>query len=238
MRSFWGNTFFYALGVLVVGITFGGRAVAAEPKNDSKITVDFSLRQVQFFGIYAPYQGGKKGGLDAEILARRNGIMNLSTRLKGSCGSAESAQTSNPGWQGSVKSQGSEIYSNGVLKISLVAPLREVFKDIARKPATLRTKEGNPIALRFPRLTLASFKCGLLSVNVAGKTVNLNPLSSSSESGAKVVNLELDGSALRPTSAADVALLENSNLFGAPESNSDATEVPAAPSNSAPATAN
>lgn len=238
MRAIVKKTFLFAFALAAVGFVFDTNALAAEPQNDTKITFDLSSRQVQFFGIYSPDQGGKKAGLDAEIAARRNGIMNLSARLKGSCGGAEATQSTGPSWQGSVKSQGSEIFSNGVLKISLVAPMREVFKDVARTPSTLKTKDGSPIALRFPRLTLANFKCGLLSINIAGKSVSVNPLSSSSDSGAKVVNLEFDGSALRPSSAADVSLLENSNLFGATGSNSNATEAPTAPTNYAPATAN
>jgi hypothetical protein len=238
MSALKNKTFSFALSLAASWLAFGGVATAAETKSDNKITIDFSSRQVQFFGIYSPELSGKRAGLDAEIAARRNGIMNLNARLKSSCGNTEASASSGPDWQGSVKSQGSEIYSNGVLKISLVAPMREVFKDVARKPSTLKTKEGKPIALRFPKLTLANFKCGLLNVNVAGKTVALNPLSSSSESGAKVVNLEFDGNALRPASAAEVALIETSNLFAASDSNSNATEMQDAPTNSAPATAN
>lgn len=214
---------------------------ASDAKNDTRITLDFALRQVQFFGVYAPESGNKRGGLDAEIVARRNGISYLNSKLQGSCGKSVSAAdqtTSSPSWQATVKSQGSEIFSNGVLKISLVAPIREIFKDVERKPSVLKTKEGAPIALRLPRLALANLKCGLVNLSVAGKTLAINPLSGSTETGAKVVRLEMASGVLQPATAADASLLEGSNLFASAEpanvdasTNTQETQVSPAPAN-------
>lgn len=190
---------------------------AQESKKETKITLDYASRQVQFFGVYSPEGGAKRAGLEAEIVARRNGIAYLNSKLKGSCeknlSSGIEAGTSAPNWQSSVKSQGSEIFSNGVLKISLVAPMREVFKDVARKPSVLKTKEGSPISLKLPSLTLANMNCGLVNLLVGGKTFTINPLSSSSEPGAKTVKLEFSSGVLVPSSSVDSATLENSNLF-------------------------
>ena len=194
-------------------------ASAADSRNESKIILDYSLRQVLFFGVYAPENGAKRGGLEAEIVARRNGIAYLNSKLKGSCMKSgavvNESGTVTPTWQASVKSQGSEIFSNGVLKISLVAPMREVFKDVVKKPATLKTKEGTPISLKLPRLNLGDMNCGMLNVSVGGKTLAINPLSGSSEAGAKLVKLEFSSGLLTPATSADANLLENSNLFAA-----------------------
>jgi hypothetical protein len=230
---------FVAIVAAFISAFYSNNSHAEELKNDTKITFDFSLRQVQFFGIYTPENGGKRGGLEAEITARRNGIANLNSKLTSVCKSGATEQnTSLPSWQGSVKSQGSEIFSNGVLKISLVAPLREVFKNVDRKPATLKTKGGSPLALKVPRLSLANIKCGLVSVSVGGKIIDLNPLSGASESGAKVVNLELVGGNLKPASAEDASLLENSNLFASVEPAVDAPEKSKDAPVSTPANAN
>ena len=228
-----------AVAATLVGVVYSDNSFAAELKNDTQITFDFSQRQVQFFGIYTPENGGKRGGLDAEISARRNGIANLNSKLTSLCNAGSAEQNvSLPSWQGSVKSQGSEIFSNGVLKISLVAPLREVFKNVARKPATLKTKGGAPLALKVPRLSLANIKCGLVSVSVGGKIIDLNPLSGASESGAKVVSLELVGGNLKPASSEDASLLENSNLFASVEPAVDAPEKSKDAPVSTPANAN
>jgi hypothetical protein len=125
-----------------------------------------------------------------------------------------------------------------VLKISLVAPLREVFKNVARKPSTLKTKDGSPLALKVPRLSLANIKCGLVSVSVGGKMIDLNPLSGAAESGAKVVNLELVGGNLKPVSSVDASLLEASNLFASVEPAISTPEKPKDAPASTPANGN
>ncbi|MEN9809327.1 MAG: hypothetical protein RLZZ488_894 [Pseudomonadota bacterium] len=202
-------------------------ASAAEIKNETAITLDFQNRQIQFFGIYSPAKSSARAqGLEAEIVARRNGIAHLNSQLTRGCEGTQNSKpndTAVPSWQGAVKSQGSEIYANGVLKISLVAPLRDVLKSSGKKSNALKSKDGSPLALKLPRLPVTALKCGVLNVSLGGKSVNLNPLSGSTESGAKVVNLSLDGaSGLRPASSADLALLENSNLLGGGESTASA----------------
>jgi hypothetical protein len=204
--------------LLMSSVLLSSAALSAELKNDTKITFDLQGKQIQFYGVYAPGSSGSRAqGLDAEIAARRNGIIHLNTFLVSQCAGKSTDQssekTSSPAWQGVVKSQGSEIFANGVLKISLVAPMKEVFKDTVKKKALrLKTSDGVPLALRFPKVPARALKCGLVSLNIGGRTVEVNPLSVSSESGAKVVNLSVDGFQLKPSGAAELALLENSNL--------------------------
>lgn len=216
-------------------------AHAADVKNETNITIDFQNRQIQFYGIYSPGKSNARAqGLEAEIVARRNGIAHLNTYLTRSCDGATAEKTeeaaATPSWQTSVKSQGSEIYSNGVLKISLVAPLKEVLKNATKsKSSTLKTKEGTPIALRLPRLPASALKCGMLNLTLSGRTIALNPLSGSTESGAKVVNLTLDGSSsVKPAGASDLALLENSNLMSRTDTSAnDAIQQNGRPSDAA-----
>jgi len=204
-------------------------ASAAEIKNETAITLDFQNRQIQFFGIYSPAKSSARAqGLEAEIVARRNGIAHLNTQLTRGCEGAQNGKPNDaaaPSWQGSVKSQGSEIFANGVLKISLVAPLRDVLKASGKKSNALKAKDGTPLALKLPRLPATALKCGVLNVSLGGSLVTLNPMSGSTESGAKVVTLTLDGSSgLRPSGSADLALLENSNLLGGGESTPSAAD--------------
>ncbi|NBW80498.1 hypothetical protein EBR21_01975 [bacterium] len=205
-------TFFSLVGV---------SSAHAEVKNDTNITFDFQGKQIQFYGIYTPSKSSQKTqGLDAEIVARRNGIAHLISFLTNSCEAGaqsdeDSEKAASPTWQGIVKSQGSEIYSNGVLKISLVAPIKDVLKGTAKKKSqALKAKDGSPLALKLPKMPASAVKCGMVNLTLGGRTVALNPLSGSSDSGAKVVNLSLDGSsAVKPAGASDIALLEGSNLF-------------------------
>lgn len=215
--------YFAAFAITSVAFLPAAAAAATEIRNDTAITIDFQNRQIQFFGIYSPAKSSSRAqGLEAEIVARRNGIAHLTSQLTRGCGVAQNSKpndTAAPSWQGVVKSQGSEIYANGVLKISLVAPLRDVLKASGKKSTSLKTKDGSPLALKLPRLPASALKCGVLTVSLGGKTVTLNPLSGSTDSGAKVVNLALDGaSGLRPAGSADLALLENSNLLGGGDS--------------------
>jgi len=203
----------FSLTVLSAFIFLPARA------NETAISLDMAARQIKFYGVYSPDPAGKRGGLDAEIVARRNGISSLQAKLHASChkdaGGAANKTLSTPPWQGSVKSLGSEIYSNGVLKIALVAPLRDVFKEAQQKPVSLKSSSGTPLSLKLPTLTLQHVQCGLIQLAVGGKTIPLHVLSGSSDASAKPVKLALDGIRLKPASAADAELLESSNLFGA-----------------------
>ncbi|NBX17440.1 MAG: hypothetical protein EBR09_08755 [Proteobacteria bacterium] len=230
--------------LLISTVLFSASAFAADVKNDTKITFDLQSRQIQFYGVYAPAGGSSRTlGLEAEIAARRNGIAHLSSFLATQCGNKTSEQAAEkmnpPVWQAVVKSLGSEIFANGVLKIALVAPMKDVLKDSAKKKGVrLKTNDGVPLALKFPKVTGRAVKCGLVSLNIGGRTVELNPLSVSSEAGAKIVNLTVDGVQLKPAGAAELALLENSNLVksvdGAASSPSQTTPEK---SSDAPATA-
>ncbi|MEY4065671.1 MAG: hypothetical protein RIR26_1879 [Pseudomonadota bacterium] len=209
--------------------------------NDTSVSLDMGARQIKFYGVYSPDPAGKRGGLDAEIVARRNGIASLQAKLHASChkdaGGAANKTLSTPPWQGSVKSLGSEIYANGVLKIALVAPLRDVFKEAQQKPFSLKSSSGTPLSLKLPTLTLQHVQCGLFQLAVGGKTIPLHVLSGSSDASAKPVKLALDGTRLKPASAADAELLASSNLFGGSSSSDSASSQTADPAESAPAPA-
>jgi|GEM_PF-637874 len=227
------------LFVLVCSLSSVRGAAAAELKNDTKVFFDFSGKQVQFYGVYTPGKDKKRGGLEAEIAARRNGIIHLNSQILNSCGKNLDGKgddsLASPKWQGSVKSQGSEIFANGVLKISLVAPIKEVLKEnAAKKPSSLKTTDGAPLALKIPKLPVSALSCGVITINVGGRSFKINPLSGSTESGAKVVNLALDGSSsLKPAANSDTDLLERSSLVtngdadGATPNNNSSSEAPA-----------
>jgi hypothetical protein len=216
-------------------------ALAVRPAqgNETPVSLDMGARQIKFYGVYSPDPAGKRGGLDAEILARRNGIANLQAKLSASCqkdgGGEGNKPFATPPWQGSVKSLGSEIYANGVLKIALVAPLRDVFKEAQQKPLALKSGSGSPLSLKLPTLTLKNVQCGLIQLNVAGKTIPLHLLSGSTDASAKPVKLALDGTRLKPASAADAELLESSNLFGGSTSADSASAQSGDSAESAPA---
>lgn len=207
------------LGWLLISLvsSIAGQAVAA--KNETRINFDFVSRQVVFYGLFFPQAEGKTDGLSAELFARRDGIAHLTAKLQESCSDASTAQgttrpSSNAEWISSVRSQGSEIYTNGVLKISLTAPVREVFKEFPASSFALKSKSGTPLALRFPVIPLDQIRCGKLSLTVGTKKVDVNPFALSKDASAQVVRLSFEGNSLVPSKPEDLKTLEESNLFG------------------------
>jgi hypothetical protein len=199
-------------------------AFAASIQNDTPIIFNFPSKEVLFHGVFMPGQGNAKTqGLDAEIAARRNGIAHLNSFLASSCGQASVEKnegvSGTPSWQAVVKSQGSEIFSNRVLKISLVAPVRDILKNMSKTNVkTLQTKDGQQIALKLPKMPASALKCGLITLTLGSRNVALNPLASSTDSNAKVVQLIADGSAgVKPAETVDREILENSSLLSQTE---------------------
>jgi len=210
--------------------SFYGAAFA----NQTKINFDFVSRQVVFYGLYVPASENKADGLSAELYARRDGIAHLTSKLQESCSNVPASEGSvrpstNGAWISSVRSQGSEIYNNGVLKIFLTAPVREVFKEFPVSSFQLKSKSGTALALRFPVVPLEKMVCGKLSLTVGGKKVEVNPFALSKDSTAQSVKLTFQGNALIPARAEDVKTLEESNLFAAVSDLGDASKLSKTP---------
>lgn len=189
-------------------------------KNGTKVNFDFVSRQVIFYGLFTPEGDGKQDGLSAELLARRDGIAHLTSKLQDSCSELPAAAgairpSSNGGWISSVRSQGSEIYANGVLKISLMAPVREVFKEFPATSLALKSKSGAPLSIRFPIISIDKIKCGKLSLSVGARKIDVNPFLVSKDAAEKTVRVVYRGDTFVPATPEDSKLLEESNLFGA-----------------------
>lgn len=223
----------------LLALFFVSRAHAADA-NKTNVNFDFVSRQVVFYGLYVPQSEKNIDGLSAELYARRDGIAHLTSKLQESCRNTSASDTAvrpstNGGWISSVRSQGSEIYANGVLKISLTAPVREVFKEFPASSFALKTKTGSPLNLRFPLIPIERMSCGKLRVAVRGKMVEVNPFTLSKDATAQTIRLVFQGNTLTPASPDDTKILEESNLFvtasGSGESQvSKPATVPASPS--------
>lgn len=89
--------------------------------------VTYQDHNISFFGFYKPKSAEEKlSGLKAEMLARSEGKSYIAKYLKDTCGGSDKLKEN---WQSAFHSQGSEIYSNGVLKILMQAKMEDVFKD-------------------------------------------------------------------------------------------------------------
>ena len=220
---------FFVLIAVSVG-SFSSSAFA----NQTKINFDFVSRQVVFYGLYIPKDENRTDGLSAELYARLDGIAHLTAKLQESCNGVPAAQgavrpSTNAAWISSVRSQGSEIYTNGVLKISLTAPVREVFKEFPSSSFVLKSKSGTQLSLRFPVIPLDKITCGKLSVSVGGKKADVNPFSLSKDSSAQSVRLVFQGNTLVPSKVEDIKTLEESNLFASVSVSGDTSPMNKAP---------
>ena len=206
-------------GFLMVPVAF--LAQAAQQAKD--ISYDFKTRQMTILGIYTPPDGApsKKSGLDTELEARRNGLAALTEYLEKSCATAEAGVAVEDlklqsNWKTSLRSQGSEIFSNGALKITLTANLREVFKVYSNaKPKTFKTAEGTPLYFDVPKVPASAVKCGYIKFSVSPrKNIFVAPVRvSGADAAAKIINLTLaEGNVLQAASQDDLNVLQKSDI--------------------------
>jgi len=191
---------------------FSAPAALASTLDD--VTYDFVSRSLTVRGYYVPKQGDAKSGLAAELEARQNGVTALTRHLGKVCEGGTDNSHLASGWQRSLRSQGSEIYSNGVLKIILTSDLDKVFKGYSvARAKKLRTPEGEPIVFRLPALPQGSISCGSANFEFAGKKYAVSPVALPVEAGARRVNLLLGaGGVLKVSSPEDVSLLEKAKF--------------------------
>jgi hypothetical protein len=204
---------------LMVPVAFW--AEAAQQGKD--ISYDFKARQLTILGIYTPQDAAtnKKSGLDAELEARRSGLALLTEYLEKSCANAEAGVVAEdlkllPNWKAALRSQGSEIFPNGVLKIALTANLREVFKVYSNaKPKIFKTAEGDPLYFDIPKVPASAVKCGFIKFSVSPrKNIFVAPVRvGTSNASAKIIKLTLaEGNVLQAASQDDLNALLKSDL--------------------------
>jgi hypothetical protein len=179
------------------------------------VTYDFLAKQMTVHGLYVPKEGDVKTGLAAELEARQNGIAALGNHIGKVCegGTANAMLAAN--WRQSLRSQGSEIFSNGVLKIILTASLKDVYKPFgSSKVKSLKGADGGNIVFRLPTLPQSVISCGAVKADILGKTFLAAPVLVGKEDGMKKVKLLLGGGGvLKVSSPEDNALLENAKFL-------------------------
>ncbi len=157
-------------------------------------------------GFYNPTVDGEKSGLNAERIAIKNGINNLEKYFESSScdGLDKSSVDIKSGWEDSFHSQGTEIYSNGVLAVTLQAPIKQVFKSKLKK--SIKTDTGEKIFFQIVgQVPLSAIRCGTIEVNLGNnKKIRILPIDSVKETSTnkkttihlvfntKANNLELD----------------------------------------------
>ncbi len=194
----------------------------AHAKDNNKIIFDYSSMSLSSIGIYNPKLEGEKSGLKAELNARKNGIDNLVKYMNNSCdGVDKSALSLRSDWDSGFHSQGTEIFSNGVLAITLQAPLKQIFKTSSRSRKVIKTDEGEKIVFQLPPvIPLSAIRCGTIELDLGDKNkIHIIPLDSIENTtnniqiihlvfNAKNSNLELDPA----FKVKESQILENSTL--------------------------
>lgn len=143
----------------------------AQTNSDSLVYFDFKQMIISSQGVYAPNSDGKhsKNTINAEVAARANGIDNITKYLNESCYNVHSnAFGLQPKFANEFHSQGTEIYSDGALKVNLTAPYKTVFH-LDAKPA-LKTKNGELVVFSMPSIIPAkALKCGTPSLEITNQ---------------------------------------------------------------------
>lgn len=185
---------------------------------ENKISFDFSKMTISTFGVFSANQEEQNSSLKAEVNARKNAIQNIGNYFKNTCQKIEKGQLgTKPEWENFFHSQGSEIFSNGIVKVSLSAPFRDVLKTPNNaKKKTVLTDDGKKIAFSMLfTLPGSSVQCGAIILDVGNnKKVLISPSKVVSSSiGLTVVKLVYDGkSELKPATPEDATLIQNSTL--------------------------
>ncbi len=185
---------------------------------ENKVAFDFSKMSISTFGVSTTNQEEQNGSLKAEVNARKNALQNIENYFKNTCSKVEKGQLgTKPDWEKFFHSQGSEIYSNGVVKVSLSAPYRDIIKtpnNSKKKPVA--TEDGKKVAFSMLFTIPGTIvQCGAIILDVGNsKKVLITPTKVVSSSiGLTVVKLAYDGkSELKAASAEDAAILQNTTL--------------------------
>ncbi len=197
---------------------------------ENKVSFDFAKMTISIFGVFNSNQEEPKNGINAEVKARKNAITSLTTYFKNSCFNSEKGQLGTKSdWSSYFRSQGSEIYQNGVLKVTLSAPIRDILKTPTKRKTVIKTDDGKKIAFSM-LITVpgSAIQCGTVGLDLGNnKKVMIYPSDVVKEAiGLTVVKLVYDGkSDLKPATPADMAILQNSTL--AKDQNVPAGVIPA-----------
>lgn len=203
-----------------------------EKKNISFIYSNMTMNSV---GIYNPKVDGEKNGLSAELIARKNALDNLEKYFENSCdGLDKSSLNVRSDWENNFRSQGTEIYANGVLAVSLQAPMKQVFKTSSKARKNLRTDNGEKIAFQIKNpVQTSGTRCGTMELDLNPKQkMHLMPTEviASPPSYVKVIHLvynkeksmlELDPEFKK----SNMDIIENSNLADIEDLSSEITTV-------------
>ncbi|APJ04744.1 hypothetical protein [Silvanigrella aquatica] len=228
------------LAMLLLGQTFSFVAYG-QVNEENKISFDFAKMSISTYGASSPNQNDKNSGLLAEVNARKLALTNIENYFKASCQKIEKKQIgTKPGWNNYFHSQGSEIYSNGVVKVTLAAAMRDIIKPPATSPNKFvyyvdkaqneKVTEDKSDKNSPPKKKIAfsmmfslpgnSVQCGaaILDVGVSNKKVMIFPTKVvSSAIGLTVVKLVYDGkSELKGATPDDINIIKNSSLAEEP----------------------
>jgi hypothetical protein len=210
--------FFLSLSALF----FGGVAQAVSEQKIDKdyIYFDYANQNLVVYGVYKPGTEPPKRGLSAEMDARSDGFKNLQDFIDGNCKKPEGVKESNwhgtasGGWRGYIKSLGSDIFPQSVLRIHLIVDMNKVFPKLARaKLADAKTADGKRLTFKIPELPGIMTQCGAAKLDLGnGKFLSVVPLKKSAGSDTPVTLVLDNTGTLKASTPEEQKLLESSSL--------------------------
>ena len=201
----------------------------------SNLYFDYYNMTLTSNGVFNPKVEGEKTGLNAELIARKNGMDNLQKYFENTCaGLDKSSLDVKSDWENNFHSQGTEIYSDGVLAVTLKGQIKQVFKIPLKLRKAIHTDENEKIAFHFPeKIPMSAIRCGSLEINLGNnKRIHVIPLDSvdSEESHVKTIHLVFNNKTstldLDPAfKENDSDIIENSTLADVQEISSDVLPI-------------
>jgi hypothetical protein len=208
------------------------QVVFAKEKNN--LYFDYETMTLTSVGIFNPRTEGEKTGLNAELIARKNGMDNLQKYFQNTCsGFDKTTLDVKSDWENSFHSQGTEIYSDGVLAVTLKGQIKQVFKSPVKLKKVVRTNKNERIAFYLPKnIPITSIRCGTLELNLGdNKKIQIIPIDSVAEDAhvktiyftynQKINSIELDPA----FKESNDTLIQNSTLSDPKELSSEVLPV-------------
>lgn len=172
-------------------------------KNEERLTYDFKKLKVKVSGVIHVKNEKERNtnGLQAEIIARSEGIRYAKQRLNQSCENNKVGTRMRNGWNFGFRSQGIQVYADNTLVILLEAPFQKVFETLPRLSEKLKSQEDKNIIFQLPqKIPENSLVCGALPLEYHAARAFLFPARAvtqvSNDSKNRVLPLKWDSSKL------------------------------------------
>ncbi len=192
---------------------------AVATTTQSEIHFDFKHMVILSSGVYnIKNEDDKNNGLNAEVNARKNGVLAFENYIQESCKNSNKLSLKiKDNWRNSFRSQGTEIYPNKTIVILLQANYKEIFQNSKKNnPKSFVTPDGQKIVFSLPeKISSKNISCGAIPFEYKNRTLFLIPneqVTNPSDNNL-IVSLVLNGNFLKLKNNDDAKILDSLSLL-------------------------